>query len=525
MAFRSFANRLPVFFDEPILRSQIVYLSEQVDGDVNAAVGALSSGDTLFVDVPATLTNDLVVPDDVYLVFLEACILTLGAFDLTLNGPFKAPNSQIFNAAGAGAVSVAIDAVNVRWWGAVGDGVADDTSAFQQALDTGRDVFIPEASKHRISTLSMATARQVLYGMSTLAEIQHIGAGICIEVSANETCIRHVRFTGNAGGATIGVKYTAGMRRSIIEKCRMADFDIFVQDLGYDNTIRDTYFEDYGTTGIENASGESWHVSECRFYVTPGSVAPGMAHAKFGGDNVAFNGCVFDSGYRGVEFTSNASVGVFNDCHFENLSSFEIYALTQNCITLNGGVCDGAFRCGGAYPDGPHWTLNGVLGASPSITDDALARWVFNGVRGFDETAFSGGTPGQHVWSSSVRGCVRGVYDFANQGGAQGNFVLGELPDNSYITRAWYDMVTAFTSGGASKVNFGIVGDDITGLKGVTNFDDASYAVGAHDFTPDGTAANFTTKTTTVRDIVMVVGTADLTAGHVVIWCEYVVSE
>jgi hypothetical protein len=112
------------------------------------------------------------------------------------------------------------------------------------------------------------------------------------------------------------------------------------------------------------------------------------------------------------------------------------------------------------------------------------------------------------------------LYDFAVDGGTIGDKVLGQLPDNSTITEAWYEVITEFTSGGAATVAFGVDTDDAAGLKVATAFDNANYKIAGGsgpywDFLPDGTAANFTTKTTASRDIIQTIAGAALTAGKV----------
>jgi len=119
------------------------------------------------------------------------------------------------------------------------------------------------------------------------------------------------------------------------------------------------------------------------------------------------------------------------------------------------------------------------------------------------------------------------LYDFSVDGGAIGGMSLtgDNIPDNATITRAWYEVITAFTSGGAATVAFGVSVHDTTGLKAATAYNDASYAVGYGDMIPDGTATNFTTKTTGRRDIWMIIAGAALTGGKVRVWYDYVISE
>jgi len=115
------------------------------------------------------------------------------------------------------------------------------------------------------------------------------------------------------------------------------------------------------------------------------------------------------------------------------------------------------------------------------------------------------------------------LYDFSVDGGGVGIIVLGQMPDNATITDAWYEVIAAPTSGGSATIAFGVSTDDSTGLKTATAY--GSYTTGYADFTPDGTATNYTTKTAARRDVIMTIATAALTAGKIRIYYKYSVSE
>ena len=114
-----------------------------------------------------------------------------------------------------------------------------------------------------------------------------------------------------------------------------------------------------------------------------------------------------------------------------------------------------------------------------------------------------------------------GMYDFSTDGGATGNYRLGQLFDNTVITKAWYEVITDTTSGGSATIALGVVSDDANGIITATAYDDAIFDAGWHDATPDGTATNFTTQTTAIRDVVLTIGTAALTAGKIKVFWEY----
>lgn len=116
------------------------------------------------------------------------------------------------------------------------------------------------------------------------------------------------------------------------------------------------------------------------------------------------------------------------------------------------------------------------------------------------------------------------TYDFAVKGGAQGAISLGVvIPDKAIVTKSFFHVKTAFTSGGSATVALG-TGEAANDIKTATAFDDAAYAVGNIGAgISDGAVANMK-KMTADRTIKLTIATADLTAGKVIIFVEYVQS-
>lgn len=109
---------------------------------------------------------------------------------------------------------------------------------------------------------------------------------------------------------------------------------------------------------------------------------------------------------------------------------------------------------------------------------------------------------------------VRGRYDFAVDGGAQGTISLTSgtpIPSGAYIVGGFLEVATAVTSGGAAtgaiQVN---AADDIVAAAAVSG---APWSTtGRKSIIPAMTGAT-AVKTTAARDISFVIGAATLTAG------------
>jgi len=101
------------------------------------------------------------------------------------------------------------------------------------------------------------------------------------------------------------------------------------------------------------------------------------------------------------------------------------------------------------------------------------------------------------------------------------------LPDNAIVTRCWYEVQTTFKSAtDAATISLGIATDDVAGLVAAIAISHVSnpWDAGYHDGIQDGTAANFSQKTTDSRTIDAVVNGEALTDGLAEIFIEYIVS-
>lgn len=101
--------------------------------DLAQAISAIGSGNvTLSIDSPITVANNTIVPSNILLTVTRAGSLTISSGKtLTINGPFVAPDTQVFT--GTGAVA-GLKEPRPEWFGSVGDGTADDSTAITKAL-------------------------------------------------------------------------------------------------------------------------------------------------------------------------------------------------------------------------------------------------------------------------------------------------------------------------------------------------------------------------------------------------------
>ena len=125
---------------------------------------------------------------------------------------------------------------------------------------------------------------------------------------------------------------------------------------------------------------------------------------------------------------------------------------------------------------------------------------------------------------------ARATYDFTEYGGTIGDKGLGVmLPDNAIVTRAWYEVLTTCTSEGADAGTgaLSIPVDDVAGLLAAIAISDVSnpWDAGHHECIQTGTAANFSEKCTTGRELTFTIAVQNFTAGKFILWVEYIVSD
>lgn len=110
---------------------------------LQAAVAAISTSvKSVLVSGSETLSADLTIPSTLEVTLAKGAIITLGNYDLTINGPFNGSLSQHFSCSGTGVVTFGTGAVKEiypEWWGDnTTPGTTDMAPAIQAAITASR---------------------------------------------------------------------------------------------------------------------------------------------------------------------------------------------------------------------------------------------------------------------------------------------------------------------------------------------------------------------------------------------------
>jgi len=201
-------------------------------------------------------------------------------YAFTGNGVAAAPTFQGFLQPGTDATtrtwqSKAADVVSVKDFGAVGDGVANDTAAIQAALNTKKNVYLPSGRYLVTSGLSMTSSSQRMYGESgngpfgltdttaTASTIIEWGASndgtarSVITISAKTHCIIesiNIRRLPGASNLTVGhaIAFQNNAYFCEVRTCRISGTGNGVSMWGTGNQIIDCEMRAfYGSYGIK----------------------------------------------------------------------------------------------------------------------------------------------------------------------------------------------------------------------------------------------------------------------------------
>ena len=242
----------------------------------------------------------------------------------------------IYNEGSPGAVSRTVksrlqDFVSVKDFGAVGDGVTDDTAAIQSAMDNSFRIYFPKGTYIVSSTLSADKTGFKVFGESedvvtiqassgfTGSYLFNLGNGT-ISRYFNE--FRNVRLYGNSVASLVGIYFNRVNNQSKIMHCHFEGFHtaIKAENLALSNTCCYNKFGNIGNTidiHLVGAAGNSWLIMGN--YFTGGGYVyldDSMTDVKYiynvgdAGSYLKSDGAV---GARGIHVVGNRFEGGTND--------------------------------------------------------------------------------------------------------------------------------------------------------------------------------------------------------------------
>lgn len=353
--------------------------------------------------------------------------------------------------AGTGAVQTTVQAklresVSVKDFGAVGDGVTDDTAAIQTALNTGKSVYFPQGSYLITSGLTITANYQTLYGDGPLSKIIcNTGStdnGVNMITALGKTgCVVERLFLQNSGyGKTIpasGVFTGMGVGILFINCHACKAVDNYVYKCGSAGQ---------GVTGIYFSSSteclaEGNHVFEClnginsdSWYYTVDSTTRSRNNCIVGnviyncqgspivvdineslanevGDTVTGNVCYqnkYGIGISGSKITVSSNVINMNNYSFGGVGFDAIFA-TGKLITISNNVILNAYKAGIMFQANVAGYPVGGLDMRDSIISNNVIAW--------DSGIAAGGTDshGIRIVNNSSANSVEGIVISGNK--------------------------------------------------------------------------------------------------------------
>jgi hypothetical protein len=352
--------------------------------------------------------------------------------------------TAVFTPSGAGAVARTTQAklqefVSVKDFGAKGDGVTDDTAAFQAALNAGGTIYVPNGTYIITSTLLMQSDGLAIIGQTRRqAILKKNSAGSILQGAEGDTFfhLENLYFTGT-GATGIDVNPAAGALQGYLSYPTIRSCD-FTFDMAY-GINADLIFAD---------------IQNCSF----GYFGPGTPPAAGAGTMVAIKSVVYPA------TTNYTNLNTVRNCQFRagTLTSAAVYLNAgsvwkfEACDWEGGGVALQVADIDMLQIDHCWFEANVCTNYLISIDGSTAAQRVI-----ISNSNFTGGTFDRIIQYSSTVPNILELYG-CNIAKAGSSYVLY---DNSTTSRAMpSDGNFAIYN---NKVSGGAAGDPI---KGTTDF-------------------------------------------------------
>lgn len=554
--------------------------------DIIDDIGSVET--TLIIDQDIDLEENKTTPSTLSIKVLRGNIIN-GTFTLTCNGQIEAGEYQIFGSSITVLFGDNIPQTNIKWFGATGDNTTNDTTALNQAIvacnNSAGTLFLPSGT-YRATPGSLNVVETSIYAPeaiirahtdadSNLLKVDLWGYGnykrvilkalIGYNVSdvissgwpdpADRDGTGLYLGTDHIGGTVFEINYIAGFTSAIKLDGLTNDVHIASNKFNIQSMIANnfglvfnagiSYPCEANRFNIEYMLKQDYHVymqsypdSATEQRVCSNEVNIVVMETQTDGSEIGFNLYGTNTYQNDLRVTGsfvwNAGSGDNVVCSSAHDNRFQLTGIDFTKTTITAANIFDLHTRAFDYPTSSNHLARSVIAGTAAPTDGYWRPGDICWNSAPDEGGDLGwvctteGSPG--TWnvlgtiSGNGFGEYRGLYDFSEDGGGIGDIVIGTIPDNTTITKAHYEVITPFTSAGAATVAIStsqVANEIVT----ATAYNNAVFNAGAHDAIPDGTAANFTTKSTAARNIILTIATADLTAGKIYVYYEYVVSE
>ncbi|WP_341959212.1 glycosyl hydrolase family 28-related protein [Pseudomonas sp. RC10] len=210
---------------------------------------------------------------------------------------------------------------SVKDFGAVGDGIADDTAACQACINTGLDVFFPEG-KYKVSTLTLKNQFQGAFGIAP-------NKSVIVGTASGTAVLNTTQFFQ-------GTIKDLGITRPSPVAFQSGSHGLHVQDQGYVSTLQNLRVSNCDDGIYVGLTAGAWVVN---------CFAEQNAGAGFHLDapNLLVTGCYANSNKYGYWATNNNAGGYFYDCTGYNNTTNNLRiegsaSLTMNDVFMRGFV-------------------------------------------------------------------------------------------------------------------------------------------------------------------------------------------